>query len=90
MIFGILRKELSLIMMLQALGVDAQNVLSAITPQQIVVFTVFLSLFIPCISTFTMIWKELGKKIAFISASLNIFVALIISILVRIIFQLIR
>ena len=90
LIFGILRKELSLIMMLQALGVDAQNVLSAITPQQIVVFTVFLSLFIPCISTFTMIWKELGKKIAFISASLNIFVALIISILVRIIFQLIR
>ncbi|MCP2619553.1 ferrous iron transport protein B, partial [Candidatus Aminicenantes bacterium AC-335-K20] len=90
LIFGILRKELSLIMMLQALGVNAQNVLSVISPQQIIVFTVFLSLFIPCISTFSIIWRELGKRIAFISASLNISIALIVSILVKVIFQFIR
>ncbi len=85
LIFGILRKELSLIMMLQALGVNAENILSVISPQQIVVFTVFLTLFIPCVSTISMLWREIGKKIALLSAGLNIAVALVISFLVKII-----
>ncbi|MCP2604634.1 ferrous iron transport protein B [Candidatus Aminicenantes bacterium AH-873-B07] len=90
LIFGILRKELSLIMMLQALGVDTENVLSVISPQQIVVFTVFLSLFIPCVSTISILWREIGKRIALISAILNSIVALTISFLIKIIFQIIQ
>ncbi|MBN2265993.1 MAG: ferrous iron transport protein B, partial [Candidatus Aminicenantes bacterium] len=39
LVFGFLRKELSLIMMLQALGVDYQNLMTVITREQIVVFT---------------------------------------------------
>ncbi|MFQ6082660.1 MAG: ferrous iron transport protein B [Candidatus Aminicenantia bacterium] len=85
LIFGFLRKELSLIMMLQALGVNYQDILAVISPKQIMVFTVFLSLFIPCLSTFSILWKEMGRKIALISAALNITVALIVSFLVRII-----
>ncbi|MFW6159890.1 MAG: ferrous iron transport protein B [Acidobacteriota bacterium] len=85
LIFGFLRKELSLIMMLQALGVEYQNLMSLITKQQIVVFTVFVSLFIPCLSTVAMLWKEIGRKVALMSMALNISVAVLISLAVRLI-----
>jgi ferrous iron transport protein B len=83
LIFGFLRKELSLLMMLQALGVDYANLLTVVTKPQIVVFTVFVSLFIPCLSTFGILWKEMGKKTAFLSAALSLSVAVVLSILVR-------
>lgn len=83
LVFGFLRKELSLIMMLQALGVDYQNLMGVITKEQLIVFTVFVSFFIPCLSTVAIIWKEVGKKIAFLSMGLNVGVAVILSILIR-------
>ncbi len=86
LVFGFLRKELSLIMMLQALGVDYKNLLTVVSREQILVFTVFISFFIPCLSTFAILWKETGKKIAFISAGLSIAVAVAISFLVRLFF----
>ncbi len=79
LIFGFLRKELSLIMMLQALGVDYQNLMSVVSREQIVVFTVFISFFIPCLSTFVIMWREVGKKWAFLSVGLSIGVALVLS-----------
>lgn len=88
LVFGFLRKELSLIMMLQALGVEYQNLMSVITKEQLVVFTVFVSFFIPCLSTVAIIWKEVGKKIAFLSVGLNITVAVILSLLIRLIISL--
>jgi ferrous iron transport protein B len=86
LVFGFLRKELSLIMMLQALGVEYKNLLTVITREQILVFTVFVSFFIPCLSTFAILWKETGKKIAFLSVGLSITVAVAISLLVRLLF----
>jgi ferrous iron transport protein B len=86
LVFGFLRKELSLIMMLQALGVDYKNLLTVISREQILVFTVFVSFFIPCLSTFAILWKELGRKIAFLSVGLSIAVALVVSFLVRLFF----
>ena len=83
LVFGFLRKELSLLMMLQALGAGYQNLLSVISRDQMIVFTVFVSFFIPCLSTFAILWKESGKKIAFVSAGLSISVAVIVSFLVR-------
>jgi ferrous iron transport protein B len=83
LVFGFLRKELSLIMMLQALGVDYHNLMSVITKEQLIVFTVFVSFFIPCLSTVAIIWKEVGRKIAFISMALNVAVAVILSIIIR-------
>lgn len=85
LVFGFLRKELSLIMMLQALGVDYQSLMTVISREQIIVFTVFISFFIPCLSTFVILWKEIGKKWAFISAGLSIAVALALSWAVRLI-----
>jgi ferrous iron transport protein B len=85
LVFGFLRKELSLIMMLQALGVDYQNLLTVISREQIIVFTVFISFFIPCLSTFVILWKEIGKKWALVSAGLSIGVALLLSWIVRLV-----
>jgi ferrous iron transport protein B len=86
LIFGFLRKELSLIMMLQALGVGYKALMTVITREQLIVFTVFISLFIPCLSTFGILWKELGKKVAFLSAALNLGVAVLLSLLARVVF----
>jgi ferrous iron transport protein B len=85
LIFGFLRKELSLIMMLQALGVGYNNLLTAITKEQIIIFTVFISFFIPCLSTLAILWKEVGRKVALLSAGLNTGVALILSFAIRLI-----
>jgi ferrous iron transport protein B len=85
LVFGFLRKELSLIMMLQALGVDYQNLMTVISREQIIVFTVFISFFIPCLSTFVILWKEIGKKWAFVSAGLSIGIALVLSWTVRLV-----
>ena len=85
LVFGFLRKELSLLMMLQALGVGYQGLLGAITREQMIVFTVFVSFFIPCLSTFAILWKEVGKKMAFLSAGLNLVVATVVSFVVRLI-----
>lgn len=83
LVFGFLRKELSLVMMLQALGVRYQDVMTVITKDQLVIFTVFIVFFIPCLSTVVILWKEVGRKIAFLSMGLNITVAIILSLLVR-------
>jgi ferrous iron transport protein B len=86
LVFGFLRKELSLIMMLQALGVNYNQLLTVISKQQIIVFTVFLSFFIPCLSTVAIIWKEIGRKWAMVSILLNTSVALLVSFIARLIF----
>lgn len=83
LVFGFLRKELSLIMMLQALGVPYQDLMTMITQDQLIVFTVFISFFIPCLSTVAILWREIGRKIALISIGLNTAVAVILSMAVR-------
>lgn len=87
LVFGFLRKELSLIMMLQALGVRYTDLMAIISKDQLITFTVFISFFIPCLSTVAILWKEIGKRVALLSISLNTGVAIIISILVRIILR---
>lgn len=85
LIFGFLRKELSLIMMLQALGVSYQDLMTVISLNQLIVFVVFVNFFIPCLSTFAILWKEMGRKVAFISAGLSVTVAILISLIIRLI-----
>ncbi|NIM91554.1 MAG: ferrous iron transport protein B [Candidatus Aminicenantes bacterium] len=87
LIFGFLRKELSLIMMLQALGTSYSDLLTVVSKEQIIIFTVFISFFIPCLSTFAILWKEVGKAVAFISAALNTGVAILLSLAARLILR---
>jgi ferrous iron transport protein B len=88
LVFGFLRKELSLVMMLQALGVNYQDLMNVITQQQLIIFVVFISFFIPCLSTVAIIWKEIGRKIALLSVALNTAVAVVISLAIRFILKL--
>jgi len=85
LVFGFLRKELSLIMMLQALNVDYRSLLTVISREQIIVFTVFVSFFIPCLSTCAILWREIGKRWALVSVGLSVGVAIALSWLVRLI-----
>jgi len=85
LVFGFLRKELSLIMMLQALDISYTDLMTIVSRQQLIVFTVFISFFIPCLSTVAILWKEIGKKVALLSMALNTGVAVILSLLARII-----
>jgi ferrous iron transport protein B len=74
LIFGILRKELSLVMLQQALGVtDFSTVLS---PVQMITFTVFVVFYIPCLATLAAIRRELGKRDMLLIAALTIVIAM--------------
>ncbi|MFY9397114.1 MAG: ferrous iron transport protein B [Desulfomonilia bacterium] len=72
---GIFRKELTLIMLNQALGVT--DVSLALSAGQILVLVVFTVLYIPCVATITTLWKEGGAKVALFSVALNTSVALV-------------
>jgi len=80
-LFGVLRKELSLVMIYQALGTfDVGQLLDWI---QISTFLVFLLFYVPCISTFAVMVKVIGRKDALFSVALSIGVALTVAVLVR-------
>jgi len=85
LVFGFLRKELSLVMMLQALDVSYKDLLTVISKEQLIVFTVFINFFIPCLSTVALLWKEIGKRVALLSMGLNTGVAIILSFIARLI-----
>ncbi|MDQ6996689.1 MAG: ferrous iron transporter B, partial [Mariprofundus sp.] len=85
-LFGVLRKELSLVMVYQALGTfDVGQALDWI---QISTFLVFLLFYIPCISTFAVMVKVIGRKDALFSVALSIGVALIVALGVRLLLTL--
>jgi len=60
LIFGVLRKELSLVMLATLLGTS--NFGAVLTPVQMIVFTLVAMLYIPCISTIGALVKEIGSK----------------------------
>ena len=81
LIFGILRKELTLIMLKQA--VNTTNLALALTQVQMITFTVFVIFYVPCLATLVVIRKELGRKTAFAIAGFTIVVATVASLLAR-------
>ncbi len=84
-LFGILRKELSLLMIYQALGsFEVGNYLNWI---QLSVFLIFLTFYFPCVSTFAVMLKTIGKKYALIAVGISVGVALIISGIIRLLLE---
>lgn len=84
LIFGIFRKELSLVMLAQALGTT--NFGSVLTPEQMIVFTIFVVFYIPCLATMVTIKNELGWKNMALISGLSVLVALIAALFLRLIF----
>lgn len=84
LIFGIFRKELSLLMLAQAFGTT--NFASVLTPEQMVTFTVFVVFYIPCLATMITIKNELGWKNMALISGLSVVVALLAALFLRLLF----
>lgn len=87
-LFGILRKELSLLMVYQALG--TQEIVPLLDSIQIATFLVFLTFYIPCVSTFAVMLKTIGRREALFSVGLSVVVALAISGGLRLVLEVLR
>lgn len=68
LLFGILRKELALQLLItlaiMRYGTNTQNLLSFMSKEQIFIFALVATLYIPCIATILVLIKELGWKTA--------------------------
>ena len=81
LVFGILRKELSLIMLQQALGVkDFSAVLGTV---QMVTFTVFVVFYIPCLATLAVLRRELGTRDMLVISAITVVIATLAALLAR-------
>jgi ferrous iron transport protein B len=87
-LFGVLRKELSLLMIYQALG--TQDIGPLLDWVQIMTFLVFLTFYVPCISTFAVMLRALGRREALFSVLLSVGMALAVAGLTRLILSLAR
>ncbi len=81
LIFGVLRKELSLVMLGQALG--SMEFSEVLTPVQMITYAVFVVFYIPCLATMVVIRKELGNKAMWWIALMTILIATTASLIAR-------
>ncbi|HOT97174.1 MAG TPA: ferrous iron transport protein B [bacterium] len=81
LIFGVLRKELSMIMLIQALGTTQVN--TVMSPEQILVFTIFVVFYFPCLATFGILTREVGWKEALAASLLTFSIAVVLGVVVR-------
>ena len=88
LVFGVLRKELSMIMLVQALGTT--NVGHAMTAGQILVFTIFITFYIPCLATIATLVKELGRKMTAAALGYSFAVAMVLAVAVRLVFAVVH
>ena len=76
LIFGILRKEANLALLIALAGGAA--VTSIITPLQMVVFSLVIMLYFPCISTIAVLAKETGIKMTVLMVLAEVILAILI------------
>ena len=81
LIFGILRKELSLVMLGQALGTN--DFAAMLTNEQMTVYATFVMFYLPCLATLSVLKRELGARSMLGIAALTVVIALIAAMFVR-------
>jgi ferrous iron transport protein B len=81
LIFGILRKELILVMLAAYLG--TANFADALSPQQMITLAVVSMFYVPCVATISVLWKEYGWKKALAVCVLEILIAILLAGLVK-------
>jgi ferrous iron transport protein B len=77
LIFGILRKELILVMLATLYGTT--NFAQVLSPVQMITLALVSMLYIPCIATIAALWKEFGWKKALSISVFEILLAIIIA-----------
>ena len=81
LIFGILRKELILVMLAAYLGTT--NFSEVLSSQQMITLAVVSMFYIPCVATISVLWKEYGWKKAMVVCILEILFAILLAGLVK-------
>jgi ferrous iron transport protein B len=81
LIFGILRKELILVMLAAYLGTASFS--DVLTSQQMITLAIVSMFYIPCVATISVLWKEYGWKKALTICMLEIMFAILLAGLVK-------
>jgi ferrous iron transport protein B len=81
LIFGIMRKELSLVMLSEALGTTQLH--TVLTPTQLLTFSIFVLFYIPCAATVAALSREVGWKGAATAVAGSLALALALGLLTR-------
>jgi ferrous iron transport protein B len=81
LLFGILRKELSLVMLFQALGTT--QVATVLSAGQMMTFTLFVMFYIPCVATVAVLTRELGRSKTVLVLAFTTSIALVVALLAR-------
>jgi ferrous iron transport protein B len=81
LIFGILRKELILVMLAAYMGTS--NFSDALTPTQMITLAVVSMFYVPCIATISVLWKDYGWKKAMTICLFEILFAIVLAGIVR-------
>jgi len=78
LIFGILRKELTLVMLVQALGTAHVN--TVMSNGQLLTFTLFVVFYIPCVATIAVMARELGWRDTALISAFSVLLAVVIAV----------
>jgi len=84
LIFGVLRKELSMLMLIQAIGTS--NIAAVMSTTQIMTFTIFVIFYVPCVATIAVLWKEIGSKRTLFAVAFTFVLAVILATITRFIY----
>jgi len=81
LVLGVFRKELSLIMLFQALGTTQVD--SVLTAGQMMTFALFVVFYIPCVATIAVLVRELGRRGAAAVVGATTGIALLVGLIAR-------
>ncbi len=81
LIFGVLRKELILVMLAAYLGTTHFS--DALSAQQMITLAVVSMFYVPCVATISVLWNEYGWKKAMMVSILEIFFAILLAGIVK-------
>lgn len=82
LVFGILRKELTLVMLVQAMGTAQLNMV--LNDGQMLTFTLFVVFYVPCVATIAVMARELGWRDTALISGFSVVVAVAVAVAGRI------
>jgi ferrous iron transport protein B len=83
LVFGVLRKELSMLMLMQALGTS--EIMHVMSATQILVFTVFITFYVPCVASIAALIREIGRKLTALAVAYSLALATLLGALSRLV-----
>ncbi len=78
LVFGLMRKELTLVMLVQALGTT--HLESVMSSGQMLTFTLFVVFYVPCVATVAVMAKSLGWRDTALISGFSILLAVVVAV----------